>query len=63
MVDMPAGPEGQPEITFGSWQTGDETPGDLRIDVECLDAVLTDLSDRWPANMAPQHEPAVEDQA
>ena len=27
--------------------------GDLRIDVECLDAVLTDLSDRWPARMAP----------
>lgn len=39
--------------------------GDLRIDVECLDAVLTDLSDRWPANMAPQHEaePGVEEQA
>ncbi|MFC5371415.1 DUF2948 family protein [Brevundimonas faecalis] len=29
--------------------------GDLRIDVECLDAVLTDLSDRWPARMAPTH--------
>lgn len=32
MVDMPAGPTAQPEITFGSWQAGDETPGDLRID-------------------------------
>lgn len=30
--------------------------GDLRIDVECLDAVLADLSDRWPAGTAPQHE-------
>ncbi len=29
--------------------------GDLRIDVECLDAVLTDLSERWPAKMAPTH--------
>ncbi|RZJ17621.1 MAG: DUF2948 family protein [Brevundimonas sp.] len=30
--------------------------GDLRIDVECLDAVLADLSDRWPARVAPLHE-------
>ena len=29
--------------------------GDLRIDVECLDAVLTDLSDRWPVRAAPEH--------
>ena len=29
--------------------------GDLRIDVECLDAVLTDLSERWPARVAPTH--------
>ncbi|WP_426029063.1 DUF2948 family protein [Brevundimonas sp. TWP2-3-4b2] len=29
--------------------------GDLRIDVECLDAVLTDLSERWPARLAPTH--------
>ena len=29
--------------------------GDMRIDVECLDAVLTDLSDRWPARVAPTH--------
>lgn len=29
--------------------------GDLRIDVECLDAVLADLSDRWPARVAPHH--------
>jgi len=30
--------------------------GDLRIDVECLDAVLTDLSERWPARLAPTHQ-------
>lgn len=36
--------------------------GDLRIDVECLDAVLTDLSDRWPAHMAPEH-PATQEEA
>lgn len=29
--------------------------GDLRIDVECLDAVLTDLSERWPAKAEPTH--------
>lgn len=29
--------------------------GDLRIDVECLDAVLTDLSDRWPTRASPEH--------
>lgn len=29
--------------------------GDLRIDVECLDAILTDLSERWPARVAPTH--------
>ena len=29
--------------------------GDLRIDVECLDAVLTDLSERWPVDTAPAH--------
>lgn len=33
--------------------------GDLRIDVECLDGVLTDLSDRWPAKMAPHHQDEV----
>lgn len=29
--------------------------GDLRVDVECLDAVVTDLSDRWAARVAPTH--------
>ncbi|MDP3402283.1 MAG: DUF2948 family protein, partial [Brevundimonas sp.] len=34
--------------------------GDLRIDVECLDVVLADLSDRWPAREKPSH-PEVDD--
>ena len=34
--------------------------GDLRIDVECLDAVVTDISERWPARMAPTHLDAAE---
>jgi hypothetical protein len=29
--------------------------GDLRLEVECLDAVVADLSERWPAQGAPQH--------
>ena len=29
--------------------------GDLRIDVECLDAVVTDISERWPARTEPTH--------
>ena len=29
--------------------------GDLRVDVECLDAVVTDISERWPARIAPEH--------
>ena len=37
--------------------------GDLRIDVECLDAVLTDLSERWPAQSAPIHPPEEADPA
>ncbi|WAC61409.1 DUF2948 family protein [Brevundimonas sp. SL130] len=34
--------------------------GDLRIDVECLDAVVTDISERWPARVAPTHLDAPE---
>ena len=29
--------------------------GDLRVEVECLDAVVADLSDRWEARIAPTH--------
>ena len=30
--------------------------GDLRLEVECIDAALADLSDPWPAKRAPAHE-------
>lgn len=29
--------------------------GDLRVDVECLDVVVADLSERWDARVAPTH--------
>ena len=29
--------------------------GDLRVDVECLDAVVADLSERWQAKVMPTH--------
>lgn len=35
--------------------------GDLRLDVECLDAVVADLSDRWPVRVAPTHLDAATD--
>lgn len=30
--------------------------GDLRADVECVDAVLADVSEPWPTPRAPAHE-------
>jgi len=30
--------------------------GDLRVGVECLDAVLADISEPWPTPRAPAHE-------
>lgn len=30
--------------------------GDLRVEVECIDAVLADVSGAWPARSAPRHE-------
>lgn len=62
---LPRGPEQALELLAIDFAPG-EPPGgavmlmfagggDLRIDVECLDAVLTDLSDRWPAGAAPVH--------
>lgn len=30
--------------------------GDLRLDVECVDAVLADLSEPWPTPREPAHE-------
>ncbi|MFC7378836.1 DUF2948 family protein [Brevundimonas sp. GCM10030266] len=62
---LPRGPEHALELLAMHFEPG-EAPGgriimmfagggDLRVDVECLDAVLTDLSERWPAKMAPTH--------
>ena len=62
---LPRGPESALELLAMHFEPG-EAPGgriilmfagggDLRVDVECLDAVLTDLSERWPARMAPTH--------
>jgi hypothetical protein len=62
---LPRGPEAALELLAMDFMP-DEAPGgrvimmfagggDLRIDVECLDAVLTDLSERWPARIAPTH--------
>lgn len=62
---LPRGPESPLELLAMDFEPG-EAPGgrvimmfagggDLRIDVECLDAVLTDLSERWPARIAPTH--------
>ena len=30
--------------------------GDIRVEVECIDAVLSDLSDPWPAQASPAHQ-------
>lgn len=30
--------------------------GDLRVEVECVDAVLADVSETWPAKRAPCHD-------
>jgi hypothetical protein len=50
-VDFAPGeaPGGQVLLSFA----GD---ADLRLEVECLDAVLADLSQAWPAVRAPRHE-------
>ncbi|MGC1305102.1 MAG: DUF2948 family protein [Caulobacteraceae bacterium] len=29
--------------------------GDLRVEVDCIDAILADVSDPWPASRAPDH--------
>jgi hypothetical protein len=30
--------------------------GDIRVEVECIDAVLSDLSEPWPAQASPAHQ-------
>ena len=62
---LPRGPETALELLAIDFEPG-EAPGgrvilmfagggDLRIDVECLDAVVADLSERWPARVSPVH--------
>jgi hypothetical protein len=62
---LPRGPEHALELLAIDFEPG-EAPGgrvilmfagggDLRFDVECLDAVVTDLSERWPVGTAPAH--------
>ncbi|MGZ8363337.1 MAG: DUF2948 family protein [Caulobacteraceae bacterium] len=50
-VDFEPGeaPGGQVVLTFA----GD---GDLRLEVECIDAALSDVSGAWPARRAPHHD-------
>ena len=68
---LPRAPESALELLALDFEPG-EAPGgrvilmfagggDLRIDVECLDAVLADLSDRWPARVAPLHDNGAND--
>lgn len=62
---LPRGPESALELLAMDFVPGDAPGGriilmfagggDLRIDVECVDAVVADLSERWPAQMAPEH--------
>ena len=68
--DMPRAPEIPLELLAMDFMPG-EAPGgrvvmmfagggDLRVDVECMNAVLADISERWRAKRAPRH---VEDPA
>ncbi|MES2834137.1 MAG: DUF2948 family protein [Pseudomonadota bacterium] len=67
---LPRGPESALELLAIDFEPG-EAPGgrvilmfagggDLRIDVDCVDAVVADLSERWPAQTAPEHPEVVE---
>lgn len=64
---MPRAREAPLELLALEFEAGQEPPGgfvtlmfaaggDLRVEVECVDAVLTDLSDPWPARKAPCHD-------
>ena len=64
--DMPRAPEIPLELLAMDFLPG-EAPGgrvvmmfagggDLRVDVECMNAVLADISERWRAKRAPRHE-------
>jgi hypothetical protein len=49
-------PSGEPGDPGGAVLIHLAGEGDLRVEVECIDAVLSDLSDPWPAQAAPAHE-------
>jgi hypothetical protein len=49
-------PSAEPDDPGGSVLIHLAGGGDLRIEVECVDAVLTDLSEPWAAKAAPAHE-------
>ena len=63
--DLPRAPDAPLSLLAVGFQEG-EAPGgdvilmfagggDMRVAVECLDAVLADLSERWPARAEPTH--------
>jgi hypothetical protein len=50
---MPSAAEGDPG---GAIMIHLACGADIRAEVECVDAVLSDLSEPWPAHAAPTHE-------
>jgi hypothetical protein len=48
MFEPGEAPGGRVTLTFAGG-------GDLRLEVECLDAALADLSGAWPARRKPEH--------
>lgn len=48
-------PSGAPEDPAGSVTVVFAGGGDLRLEVECVDAVLADVSEPWAAVRAPRH--------
>lgn len=64
---LPRGREAPLELLALEFEPAEDPPGgfvtlmfaaggDLRVEVECVDAVLTDLSQPWRARQAPCHE-------
>jgi hypothetical protein len=49
-------PSNQPEDPSGTVTLAFAGGGDLRLEVEALDAVLADVSASWPARRAPRHD-------
>jgi hypothetical protein len=49
-------PCGQPEDPSGAVHLKLAGGGDIRLDVECIDAILVDVSEPWAAIRKPRHE-------